>query len=232
MMHDTWTDRLSEYVDGELGAAARSALEAHLDSCDACRETVVMLRGVQLRARRLADRAPARDLWPAIAAMIGPESPVLEQQPVQAPPRRRRYIISLPQLAAAGVALAVLSGGTVWLLGKGGPVPVEAPAVAGTPAPGRPAPGAANASVRAEQTYDAAVADLQAVLDAGRTRLDPHTVAVLERNLAVIDSAVSEAQRALAADPADTYLNSYLARTMRRKVELLRQAATLVSARS
>lgn len=232
MMHDTWTDRLSEYVDGELGAAERIALEAHLDSCDACRETVVMLRGVQLRARRLADRAPTRDLWPAIAAMIGPESPVRERRPVQPPARRRRYIISLPQLAAAGIALAVLSGGTVWLLGKGGPAPVEAPVVAGTRAPAPPAPVVANASVRAERTYDAAVADLQAVLDAGRSRLDPHTVAVLERNLAVIDSAVSEAQRALAADPADAYLNSYLARTMRRKVELLRQAATLVSARS
>jgi hypothetical protein len=70
------------------------------------------------------------------------------------------------------------------------------------------------------------------VLDAGRDRLDPRTVSVLEKNLTVIDSAVAEAQRAVAADPANAYLNSHLVRTLRRKVELLRQAATLVSARS
>jgi hypothetical protein len=53
---------------------------------------------------------------------------------------------------------------------------------------------------------------------------------VLERNLAIIDSAVADAQRAVARDPQNAYLNAYLARTMRRKVDLLRQAASLARA--
>ena len=77
--------------------------------------------------------------------------------------------------------------------------------------------------------YDAAVADLERVLDAGRGRLDTTTVRVIERNLATIDSAIAQAQRAVAADSANLYLNSHLAETMRRKLELLRQAAALVS---
>jgi hypothetical protein len=55
---------------------------------------------------------------------------------------------------------------------------------------------------------------------------------VLEHSLAVIDSAISEARRALAADPASAYLNHHLARQMRRKLDLLRRATTIVAAQS
>ena len=76
------------------------------------------------------------------------------------------------------------------------------------------------------------MADLERVLDQGRGRLDTTTVRVIERNLATIDSAIAQARRALAADSANVYLNSHLAQTMQRKLELLRQAAALVSSAS
>ena len=236
MTADPWTDRLSEYVDRELPDPERIALEAHLADCADCRGTVELLQAVQRRAARLPDREVRHDLWPAIAAMIGSESPLRpERETVRPIAPRRRYAFSLPQLAAAGIALAMVSGGAVWLA-RDASGPAAPAAVATTPAPDA-APDtdaalASRAALRAERTFDAAVADLQAVLDAGRDRLDPGTVSVLEKNLAVIDSAVAEAQRAVAADPANAYLNSHLVRTLRRKVELLRQAATLVSARS
>ncbi len=78
--------------------------------------------------------------------------------------------------------------------------------------------------------YDTAVSDLERALDAGRGRLDTTTVRVIERNLAIIDSAIAQAQRAVAADSANLYLNSHLADTMRRKLELLRRAADLAAA--
>jgi hypothetical protein len=73
------------------------------------------------------------------------------------------------------------------------------------------------------------VRDLERVLAEGRGRLDTATVRVIERNLAAIDSAITQAQRAVAADSANVYLNSHLAETRRLKLELLRQAANLVS---
>jgi hypothetical protein len=130
----------------------------------------------------------------------------------------------LPQLAAAAVALMTLSGGAVWLMeSRGSPSSgvASAPASAG-------APPAINASRNAAQSYTAAVADLERVLAQGRGRLDSTTVRVIEENLAVIDQAIAQAQRALLADPANLYLNTHLAETMRRKLDLLRQAATLV----
>ena len=58
------------------------------------------------------------------------------------------------------------------------------------------------------------------------------TVRVLEENLAIIDRAIADARTALEQDPASRYLNGHLGRTLRRKVDLLQRAATLVTAAS
>ena len=79
----------------------------------------------------------------------------------------------------------------------------------------------------ANAQYDRAVADLERMLRDQRDKLDPRTVVVLERNLAVIDDAIRQAQEALDADPANTFLNSHLADARRRKIELLRRATSI-----
>ena len=43
-MQDEWTDRLSEYLDGDLAEAERQALEAHLGVCEDCAATLEELR--------------------------------------------------------------------------------------------------------------------------------------------------------------------------------------------
>jgi anti-sigma factor RsiW len=223
-MSDQWTDRLSEYLDGELPSDERTALEAHLRQCTACGAVLADLKRIVTRARGLEDRLPEQDLWPGIAARIGldtGERPVVDLDAVRG---RRRVSFSLPQLIAAGIGLMALSGGTAWLLH-----PTNPAAVAVRDAPVVPVVTVVNRSSVAGQRYAAAVADLERVLDQGRGRLDTTTVRVIERNLATIDSAIAQAQRALAADSASVYLNSHLAETRQRKLELLRQAAVLVS---
>ncbi|MEA2724500.1 MAG: hypothetical protein QOH59_2271 [Gemmatimonadales bacterium] len=132
----------------------------------------------------------------------------------------------MPQLAAAAIFLMTLSGGTVWLLRSSAWSPTNGP-IATSPAPsGAPVP--INANNRVSQSYSAAIADLERVLAGGRGQLDTTTVRVIEQNLAAIDRAIAQAQQALVADPANLYLNTHLAETMRRKLDLLRQAATLV----
>lgn len=219
MMNEHWTERLSDYVDGELTQAELVACEAHLAGCADCRAITDDLRAVARTAAELPADDPVPDLWPAIHAAIAPEKVI----PLG---RRRPWFGRLPALAAAAAIIAVLSGGSVWLAmrpGRAAPTPAVATGA-------QPAPTLTPAAARAERTYDAAVADLRKVLDAGRGRLDSTTLRVLERNLAIIDSAVADAQRAVASDPNNAYLNAYLARTMRRKVDLLRQAATLARA--
>ena len=217
-MNDQWTDRLSEYLDGDLAPAERSALEAHLHGCADCRATLEELRGVVARAKTLEERPPRANLWPAINARLAPGTARLT------PRRWRGVVVSVPQLMAAGIALAVLSGGAVWLALR--PEAVTLPptiAVGSTPIAQN-----ANWSLRT----DAAVAELEDVLARNESRLDTATVRIVRQNLAVIDRAIEEARAALAADPGNAYLNLHLADTMRRKVELLRRANELATAQS
>ena len=227
-MSDRWMDRLSDYLDGELPEEERVALEAHLDGCDQCTATLDDLTHVVRQARALESAPPPHDLWPAIAQRIG-ATPPRSADIIPLEPRRkpvRRWMFSLPQLAAAGIALMTLSGGTVWFLSQ----PAKTQTVAGADTlRSRETPVVAvGLRPNASQSYAAAVADLERVLDEGRGRLDTTTVRVIEQNLAAIDRAIAEAQRALDADSANLYLNTHLAETMRRKLDLLRQAASLV----
>jgi len=174
-----------------------------------------------MRARALDDRPPAADLWPAIAEHVGVVSLA-----ARAERARRRVTFTVPQLAAASVALALLSGGGAWLLSRRETVATTAP-VTTTP------PALMNASAYASDArYAAQVATLERALESGRGRLDTATVRVIEKNLGIIDRAIRDAQSALAGDPANAYLDLHLAQEMRRKLELLRQAATLAGARS
>ena len=58
-------------------------------------------------------------------------------------------------------------------------------------------------------------------------QLDPHTIAVLEQSVAVIDSAIAQSRAALAKDPASGLLATQLNYSLEKKVELLRTAALL-----
>ena len=82
----------------------------------------------------------------------------------------------------------------------------------------------------AEASYDKAVAELQIILDQNRGTMDTATVRVLESSLARIDAALAEAQKALESDPHSAYLNDHLSRIKRKKLDLLRQGASLVQA--
>jgi anti-sigma factor RsiW len=220
---DLFTDRLSDYLDGEdLSAAERTAVEAHLATCGACRTTLAELREVARRASSLPDAAPPVDLWAGVASRLTATSPVVPF----ARPQHRRFSFTLPQLVAAGLALMVLSGGLVWLARLGDPRTSIPPAVAQVEH--EEVPEASQSRVAfADTQYDQAVADLEKTLDAGRGRLDAETVRILEDNLRTIDQAIEQSRKALRADPANVYLNNHFAASRHRKLALLRRASAL-----
>jgi hypothetical protein len=231
MTADSYTDRLSDYLDGELEPGERAQVEAHLAACLACRTTLAELRQVVARAGSLRDSLPASDLWPGIAPRLEPSTSDDEGRVRPFQQRaRRRFSFTLPQLAAAGLALMVLSGGLVWMAQSGNPradFPLVSAETDAVPDASRIAP--ANF---ADTNYDEAIGDLEQILEGGRARLDPETIRVLEDNLRAIDQAIDQSRRALANDPANTYLNRHLARAKQRKLALLRRASGIATAGS
>ena len=218
-MNDNWTNRLSEYIDGELDATEREALEAHLATCGHCYAILGDLRQVVARAKTLQDTAPATNLWTGIAREIRRE---------QAPARRdrlgrRRFSLTVGQLLAASIALMLISGSGAWLALR--PQPVADGGRLG------------NREALARQVdwtgrTDEAIADLQTALAQNEKRLDTATVRIVRQNLAIIDRAIADARIAVQNDPGNAYLNLHLATTMRRKVELLRRVNDMAAARS
>ena len=140
---------------------------------------------------------PPRDLWPGIERRLTP--------------RRRGLPRWLP--LAAALALLLLGGAVLRQLARdAGPAAVPVASV--DPAP------VADPSTTAESA-------LLASLERDEGSLSPETVATLRRNLAIIDSALAESRRALAADPGNGDMQALFRLVQRQRTTLLQQAARL-----
>jgi anti-sigma factor RsiW len=84
-------------------------------------------------------------------------------------------------------------------------------------------PGPATADV----VYGREIEMLQLIVKERKTQLDSSTVAVIQKNLEIIDAAIAQSRAALARDPASRMLNQQLTHALDKKVELLRTAAML-----
>lgn len=118
------THLLHDYLDGDLPAPERDAVERHLADCPACRSECDALRGLLAETAALPKRIlPRRDLWAGIAARIAsPDltdtpAPDRSPSPHHAPDRQpKRPAVSVRsrtrQSALYGLAaLLVLLGG-------------------------------------------------------------------------------------------------------------------------
>lgn len=235
-MKDPFLDRVSEYLDGDLDSRERQEMEAHLSECAACAEALEDLRRLSAEARALPPESPDEDLWPGIAARIG-------RAPSSGAARLpgggwsgRRISFTMPQLAAACVAVAAVSASLVWVSLSRGPVGTGGSGASRMASSGSLAEslggtlGEALGVPAADPLAARDVEALRRILDSSRKELDPTTVRSLEESLVIIDLAIRQAQRALAADPANPYVRAHLDETMRRKVRLLHRATVLASA--
>jgi anti-sigma factor RsiW len=215
MTEDTWTERLSEYLDGGLGEEERVALERHLAECASCRRQLDELREVVRWLRADAPDAPDPGVWPRVAERIAGLPAARTPAPSWRSPRFR--LLACGALAAAAVAVIAL------------PAIRDARAPNSFPSTHRPPGGIAlPVSAAPSPSHAQAVAELEAVLAEGRGRLSPETVQRLEASLAIVEAAIDQAQQAIAADTSNPYVLRHLERLRQEKVETLREAAMIV----
>jgi len=80
-----------------------------------------------------------------------------------------------------------------------------------------------------EVVYDKEINTLQRIVRRQKAGLDTSTVAVIEKNLRTLDSAIAQIRAALKKDPGSSLLGGQASRALEMKVELLRRAAMLRS---
>ncbi len=203
MMCADMEGKLNEYVDGTLAAGERRAVEQHLAACAGCRAAVAELQALLAAAGALPKSIPPRrDLWGGIAERIVGKREVGSGKRWYA---ERPFWIGA--LAAAAVLLIVFA--------------ISRPTVRSSDR----LTGKGWAAVQADYEQSAAALAATLAAERGGGRLRPETVALLERNLQIIDAAIQESRAALARDPGNAELRQLFAAAYRQKVELLRWAA-------
>jgi anti-sigma factor RsiW len=237
-MHPSDT-ALNDFIDGILGAAERREVEQHLAGCAVCRQTVDDLREI-LRAIGEAEPldAPVR-AWSRLERAIR-----MEREDVAVPDahgiasrerqgagggrqRGSRQTLSpwVPWLAAAAALVLAVAIGMRY-------VPARQVDVAETGAPA--AAGEAALSVetelrQAEAHYENAIKGLEAIANSEQSELDPRTAATLQKNLAVIDQAISESRAAVRAQPASEPAQQSLIDGFKTKIGLLQDTVALIN---
>lgn len=233
--HCSW-EELNDLVDGVLSPADESRARSHLDRCSECRARLddlqVTLREVASVAREIT---PPEASWPSLRDEI--ERRKLVALETNAPETaigggRGRGVIRW-RLAAAAIVLVVASSAVTAIIMRNGDLsgPVVSTTPAPTPAGARAGPATTlpAAMTEAERGYLASVEELTAALEMARSQLSAETIAIVERNLALIDAAIAESREALVEDPGNRVLMAVLDGTYRQKLELLRRAAQLGS---
>jgi anti-sigma factor RsiW len=237
-MHPSDT-ALNDFIDGSLGAAERVEIEQHLAGCASCRQTVDDLREI-LRAIGEAEPldAPVR-AWSRLERAIR-----MEREDVAAPGARglaaresqadrgnrqrgSRQALSpwVPWLAAAAALVLAVAIGMRY-------VPARHVGVAetGAPATGGGAALSVETELRqAEAHYENAIKGLEAIANSEQSELDPRTAATLQKNLAVIDQAISESRAAVRAQPASEPAQQSLIDGFKTKIGLLQDTVALIN---
>ena len=241
-MKDRDDSRLNDYLDDELGDAARLRLEEDVRTDVSLRARLRDLETLRDELSNLPRTAtpPAR-VWAAIEAQIGDEGASGDPQVLTIVPGDteregrdlsalgRRISFSIPQLAAAAVILLSLGGLGAWAATSNGPVmdrviPIASP-TAVQPAGADPSSLAPDGLVL---QYETSIAQLSAILEAGQGVLSPETLQVVRESLAAIDAAVEEALVALDDDPSNEVARRILQLNLDKKVDLLQRTAEAV----
>jgi anti-sigma factor RsiW len=204
---------LDDYVDDTLPATERAAVDAHLTSCAECRELVAGLRSVVAAVSTLKPVEPPRAAWARIERTIRSENTGT---------RTPRW---WPWLAAAAVLLLATFAGLklagVWQ---------RPPATDLTASAAAPDAQAIEAELlQAEQHYQKAITGLERIASAEKGSLDPQTASTLEKNLAVVDQAISESRAALKAQPGNEPAQQSLLENFKTKVALLQDTVSLIN---
>lgn len=218
------SEALVDLVDGRLDGPERRDVERHLEACENCRALVEDLRSIRAAAFMLDRREPKAETWSkvqaAIAAEPAPRGRLLTMR------ARANWPVWLG--AAAALVLATVIG-LLPLLNRA-PQPHDDSTKAAEQAEEPATVESVTAEFEAaEKHYQKAIDDLQTIANKDTGELDPQVAAVLQKNLSVIDQAISESRAALKSQPASANAQNGLFDALRTKVALLQQTVELIN---
>jgi hypothetical protein len=241
-MHPNETT-LNDYADGSLGPAERSDVEQHLAACAECRRLVEDLRDLLRATGELELREPPVRAWPRLERALRMEQQHADQglpldraqgrQPgnvVNGPVKAGHYRTYVTWLAAAAALVLATMVGLRYAPTRHVDAPPATTPGAGAPITANEAAQSIETELRqAETHYEKAIKGLEVIANSEQNELDPRTAATLQKNLAVIDQAISESRAAVRAQPASEPAQQSLIEGFKTKIGLLQDTVALIN---
>lgn len=210
-----FTDRVDEFLDGQLATAEAESLRTHLAGCPSCTaELASILELRDLAAALPRSLEPPRDLWPGIEARVSMTEVV----------RGRFGRRSL--LAAAAAVVIVSSVVTAYFIGRSQAVPLTAGPSAVVESGPSEVLLASFEGLGVDNYLDTRTELLDA-LEARKHELSGETLEIVMDNLLLIDQAMDRIAEALGEDPENEFLMKQLAGAYRRQIDLLQRAVRM-----
>jgi putative zinc finger protein len=243
-------DALNAYADGSLTASEAAEIERHVAACASCREIVDDLREILRATSDLGLREPPVRAWARIerAVLLDRQDDAQRRQPGDAGARgvqpsdgdadarlkgsrsmRARSV--LPWLAAAAALVLATAVGLRYLPGRHSDTGTAQSRIeSGAEASANGAAQAVESELRqAEAHYENAIKGLEQIANAEQNALDPRTAATLQKNLAVIDQAISESRAAVRSQPSSEPAQASLIENFKTKIGLLQDTVALIN---
>ena len=223
---------INGYVDEALTPGERADVERHLESCGECRALVADLREIRRVAGSLELREPPLRAWMRLERAIQFEQAAhgaRGAQPGGVARLKGSRAVWLGLAAAAVIVLATLVGLRVGPLARRS-TPPGAPSTTASAAMTSETAQSVEAELRqAEAHYEKAIKGLEQIANAEKGALDPRTAATLQKNLSVIDQAISESRAALRVEPTSEPAQQSLIDSFKTKMGLLQDTVALIN---
>lgn len=210
MTEDRFQAKLGDYLDGSLGDPERREVEAHVESCESCGVMVRDLTAIKKAAASLDRLPPPESLWTRIEDSL-PERAIPSSSALH----------SATHVWALAATLLILLVGLFVMYGL---------QLLSDPTPPEGSPEWVSAELHlAEEHYQNAIRGLEAIVEGDQSTLDPEVMAVLRRNLTLIEDAIGESRTAARQEPANAAAGESLLAALRRKVSLLQNTVLLIN---
>ncbi|HJZ71340.1 MAG TPA: zf-HC2 domain-containing protein [Vicinamibacterales bacterium] len=234
---------LNAYADGSLTAGEAAEVDQHLGACVSCRQLVDDVREILRATSDLDVREPPVRVWPRIerAILLDRDDEARRTSALHADDGARRAQSHRGAaiarrygkwLAAAAVLVLATAVGVRYLPGRHADTAgsVRPPAESGAEASASGAAQAVESELRqAEAHYENAIKGLEQIANAEQNALDPRTAATLQKNLAVIDQAISESRAAVRSQPTSEPAQASLIENFKTKISLLQDTVALIN---
>lgn len=212
---------ISDYIDGLLEMGEQSRIERHMADCEPCRAVRDDLLQLVHFSRQLPLHTPSGAIWTRIQSSLADERPKGFFPRIKAWMTRlenRHLNLSLPQLAASAVALAVVVSLGVIFVNRNKIETETADIAASVP----------QTTLRLNllsspegQNVEQRINYLEATIQQKKANWEPELRETFERNMLYVEQSLLECQQQLHGNPNDQVSKELMLNAYREKVRLL-----------